>query len=231
MRAVEDQHVNSTRRLVDSDEEQALLEALIDGAKPPFPALPRLSSLHYLLATPFRHPPLRHGSRFGTRQEPGIFYAGEGRAVLFAEKAYYAYLLLAGTTANIEPLTRTLTLFSVSIASSKSADLTRPPFAEFTDAISSPSSYAASQPLGHALREAGVEICRYRSARDPLGGKNFALFLPAFAVKKPLRSERWISVATRERVEFKPGLTTAGDRVSFARDRFEIDGSLPTPGA
>src|SRR6478735_1302803 len=98
-RAVEDQHVNSTRKLVDSDDEQAVLEALIDGAKPPMPELPRITKLHYLLATPFRHPPLRHGSRFGTRQEMGIFYCAEERAVLFAEKAYYAFLFLAGTSA------------------------------------------------------------------------------------------------------------------------------------
>lgn len=228
LRAVEDQHVNSTRKLVDSDEEQALLETLIDGAKPPMPDLP---GLHYLLATPFRYPPLRHGSRFGTRQESGIFYAAENRAVLFAEKAYYAYLLLAGTAANLEPLTRTLTLFSVSMASARGADLTRPPFDAFTVAISSPSSYADSQPLGRALREAGVEICRYRSARDPRGGKNFALFKPAFVSKKPLRMERWISVATRARVEFKPGLAVSGERIAFGRELFEVDGRLPTPGA
>jgi hypothetical protein len=230
-RAVEDQHVNSTRKLVESDDEQAVLEALIEGAKPPLPELPRLSSLHYLLATPFRHAPLRHGSRFGTRQEDGIFYCAEGRGVLFAEKAYYAFLFLAGTEANLDPLTRTHTLFAVSLASSRGADLTRPPFEPFTAAISSPASYAESQPLGRALREAGVEICRYRSARDPHGGKNFALFAPAFAVPRPLRSERWISSATRARVEFKPGLAVSGERLGFDREVFEVDGSLPTPGA
>lgn len=230
-RAVEDQHVNSTRKLVESDDEQAVLEALIDGAKPPMPELPRLERLHYLLATPFRHAPLRHGSRFGTRQEHGIFYCAEGRAVLFAEKAYYAFLFLAGTAANLEPLTRTHTLFAVSIASSRGADLTRPPFEPFVDAISSPLTYAESQPLGRALRAAGIEICRYKSARDPNGGKNFALFTPAFAATKPLRTERWISSATRARVEFKPGLAVSGERLGFDRDVFEVDGRLPTPGA
>ena len=52
-RVVEAQHVNSTRKLVDRDDEQELLEALIDGAKRPAPAGDRFTGLHYLLSTPF----------------------------------------------------------------------------------------------------------------------------------------------------------------------------------
>jgi hypothetical protein len=230
LRAVEDQHVNSTRQLVDSDEEQAVLEELIDRAKPPWPDLGRARGLHYLLATPFRYPPLRYGSRFGTHFEPGIFYCAEAHATLFAEKAYYALLFLAGTSAEIPLLTRPLTVFAVSLATKRGADLTRPPFAAFEAAISSPVSYQHSQPLGSALREAAVEVCRYRSARDPEGGKNFALFTPAFVSKRPLRTERWICSATRALVEFKPGLAVRGERVSFERSAFERDGELPVPG-
>ena len=54
-RVVESQHQVSTRKLVDSADEQALLEELIDGAKPPDLTRGRL---HYLLFTPFRYPPL-----------------------------------------------------------------------------------------------------------------------------------------------------------------------------
>jgi hypothetical protein len=229
LRAVEDQHVNSTRQLVDTDEEQAVLEELIDRAKPPWHDLARGRGLHYLLATPFRYPPLRHGSRFGSRYERGIFYCAEGHSTLFAEKAYYALLFLAGTSAEIPLLTRPLTVFAVSLATKRGADLTRPPFSAFEAAISSPVSYEHSQPLGRALREASVEACRYRSARDPAGGKNFALFAPAFATKRPLRTERWICSATRALVEFKPGLAVRGKRVRFTRSVFERDGELPVP--
>ena len=62
-RVVEGQHLVSTRQLVDSDAEQAELEALLDAAKPPVPRHASGRSLHYLLFTPFRHPPLRHGSK------------------------------------------------------------------------------------------------------------------------------------------------------------------------
>src|SRR5688500_4060934 len=78
-RAVEAQHQVSTRKLVASAEEQALLEELIDRAKPPDPTR---GALLYLLATPFRYPPLRHGSRFGTRHERGIWYGSETRVTV-----------------------------------------------------------------------------------------------------------------------------------------------------
>ena len=49
-RVVEAQHTASTKRLTDSLEEQALLEAVLEESKPPLPAAVR--RLHYLLATP-----------------------------------------------------------------------------------------------------------------------------------------------------------------------------------
>jgi len=66
-RVVEAQHQVSTRKLVDTAAEQSLLEELIDGVKPPDRTG---GALHYLLATPFRYPPLRHGSRFGGAINP-----------------------------------------------------------------------------------------------------------------------------------------------------------------
>ena len=60
-RVVEAQHEASTMKLVDGPEEQRLLEQLLEAAKPPLPAAAH--GLHYLLATPFRYPPLPGGSR------------------------------------------------------------------------------------------------------------------------------------------------------------------------
>jgi len=95
-RVVEAQHQVSTRKLVDSAEEQALLEDLIDRVKPPDATGGRL---HYLLFTPFRYPPLAHGSRFGGRHERGIWYGSVERRSAFAEVAYYRLLFLEGTQA------------------------------------------------------------------------------------------------------------------------------------
>lgn len=56
---VESQEQVATLQLVDTLEEQALLEELLESSKPPVPA--DAEPLHYLLKTPFRYPPLRWG--------------------------------------------------------------------------------------------------------------------------------------------------------------------------
>jgi hypothetical protein len=222
--------VTSTRKLVDSDDEQQVLEGLIDTAKPPWPTGRRFVGLHYLLATPFRHPPLRYGSRFGTRRERGIFYCAEEQATVLAEKAYYVLLFLEGTEADIEPLTRPLTVFQVRVSSKKGADLTQAPFDAHVARISSPTSYRDSQPLGASMREAGVAAFRFVSARDPEGGANIGLFEPIFTTKQPINAEQWICTATRSRVELKPGSAVMRSRTSFPRAVFEVEGTLPMPG-
>ena len=127
-RVVEAQFRNSTRKLVDSDEEQRVLEELLDArAKLPVPA--GFEGLHYLLYTPFRHPPLRNGSRFGTRLERGILYAARELPAAFAEVAYYRMVFLEGSSAALAPVQVELTAFSFRIAaqSSRSASPPRSP--------------------------------------------------------------------------------------------------------
>jgi hypothetical protein len=68
-RAVEAQHVVSTMALVDSIEEQHVLERLLDDTKPAIPAA--AAHLHWLLFTPFRYPPPPGGSRFRGPNDPG----------------------------------------------------------------------------------------------------------------------------------------------------------------
>ncbi len=83
-RAVEAQHVASTRRLVDNLAEQRELEEILEATKPALPAA--ASRLHYLLATPFRYPAPR-GSRFRAAQAPGVFYGPARRAQSLATGA------------------------------------------------------------------------------------------------------------------------------------------------
>ncbi len=235
-RVVEAQHVISTRKLVDSAAEQALLEELIERAKPPLPPEPELAGLHYLLATPFRYPPLPHGSRFGTRAERGVWYGADRRPTALAEAAYYRLVLLEGTEAEIEPILVDLSVFRAEVRTERGADLTKPPFAAGEAEISSPVSYAASQALGRTLRAAGIEACRYRSARDPDGGTNLAIFTArAFASPRPREPETWYCVATRAAVELsrrrRPvdvGVQAQAAR-RFPRELFEVAGGLPTP--
>ncbi len=175
-RVVEAQHQISTRKLVDSIDEQAILEQLIETSKPVDTTGGRR---HVLLATPFRYPPLRHGSRFGARHDPGLWYGSADQRTLFAEAAYYRLLFLEGTSADLGIVTTWHTAFTVSAKTERGIDLTARPFDAHRAAISSPSDYRESQALGQSMRDAGVGMFRWRSARDAEGGINVGIFLPA----------------------------------------------------
>jgi hypothetical protein len=226
---VEAQFRNSTRKLVDSDEEQRVLEQLLDArAKLPVPA--GFEGLHYLLYTPFRHPPLRNGSRFGTRRERGILYAARELAAAFAEVAFYRLLFLEGTAAALAPVQVELTAFSFQIAAQRGIDLSQPPFRRFEDRISSPVSYAESQRLGAEMRASGVQACLYVSARARGRRLNLAVFENVFRPPRPLDEERWTCAASRERVEFRTQRLMGKDQShAYEREQFLVDGRLPAP--
>jgi hypothetical protein len=225
-RVVEAQHQVSTRKLVDTAAEQILLEELIDRVKPPEPTG---GSLHYLLFTPFRYPPLRHGSRFGDRHQPSLWYGSETRETALAEVAYYRLVFLEGTSARIEPLANTLTAFRARASSARGADLTVSPFDDFRATIASPLRYDETQALGDAMRAAGVGLFRYPSARAR-DGINVGAFSPTvFGRAKPRGFETWHCVATRGRVELSRRDYFARDSIAFPREQFLVDGSLPTP--
>lgn len=226
-RVVEAQHQIATRKLVDSDAEQQVLEELIDGVKPPDPTAGRL---HYLLFTPFRYPPLRHGSRFGRRAERGIWYGAEKLTTSFAEVAYYRLLFLDGTKAQLEPLVTALTAFRVTLRTDRGIDLTRAPFSAHAARISDPTSYAASQPLGTAMRDAGVHAFRYTSARDAERGSCIAALEPGvFGRRQPRDLQTWHCTASRERVEVLRRDYFRRASFTFAREQFLADGRLPAP--
>lgn len=226
-RAVEAQHHVSTRKLVDSVEEQELLEELIDAAKPPDPTGGRM---HYLLATPFRYPPLAHGSRFGSRFESGIWYGAESRETAFAEVAYYRLLFLEGTRADLGMVVTQLTVFRVHARSPRGIDLTAKPFDRFHGAITSPARYTETQALGAAMRAAGVELFRYPSARDPAHGTGVGVFTPtAFGRAVPRELQTWHCTATRQLVDFAKRDYFGRGVYAYARELFLVDGALPAP--
>ncbi len=229
-RAVESQHQISTRKLVDSDEEQRLLEELIDGSKPPQPSAPGRRRLHYLLATAFRYPPLRHGSRFATRHDPSLWYGSETQRAMFAEVAYYRLVFLAGTAATLGVVHTQHTAFVAMIRTAHGLDLTRMPFRAHVDALAAKDSYAATQPLGTAMRDAGVEAFRFQSSRDAAGGTNIGVFSQgAFASSRPRRLESWHCSTTVERVEFVRRDYFGRAVFAFERAEFLVDGALPSP--
>lgn len=229
-RVVEAQHVVSTRKLVDSVEDQEILERLIDACKPPLPRGPEFDGLHYLLSTLFRYPPLPHGSRFGTRAEPSLWYGSARPRTAFAEVAYYRLLFLEGTTAELGPVSVDLSMFRVGLRTRRGVDLSRAPFDAQRKTIASPVSYEATQRLGREMRADGVEAFRYPSARDVEGGLNYAAFTPAaFAEKVPGVPETWHCVAGRRGVEFTKRDFFDKRTLTFPRSDFEVGDRLPAP--
>ena len=227
-RVVEAQHVSSTRKLVDSVAEQEELERIIEQTKPPLPA--DCEHLHYLLFSPFRYsPPLRNGSRFGTKQQRGIWYGSDQRETAMVEVAYYRLLFLAGSTAQLLPLTVPLSIFQSHVATSLGVDLTEAPFSEYREQLSSPTSYEVAQSCGREMRADGVVAVRFESARQH-GGTNLALFHPAaFAKPDPDTPEAWTCTVTRTQVEYRPVNVPRRETLVFARSQFEVDGALPSP--
>ncbi len=229
LRMVESQEQVATQRLVANLREQDLLESLLERSKPPRPAA--ADGLDYLLATPFRYPPLRYGSRFGRRHEPSLFYAARGRTTLLAEAAYYRFVFWQGMAMPPpKPLRTQHTLFGVRIRARRAYCLHRPPFDAYTTALSSPSDYADTQALGSALRSAGADALEYRSARDGEGGLNVALYTPAaFAEAQPSFRQEWLCETAGTRVSFRARGVIGVHTLPL--EQFTVDGVLPMPAA
>lgn len=230
-RTVEAQYVTSTRKLVDSDAEQELLERLLEEVKPALPSGYRFSggALHYLLFTPFRHPPLPHGSRFGSRSEASIFYGSQELETSFAEVAYYRLLFLEGTDAGIDYIECPLTCFKVGVATPQGVDLRNGRFSAYQDILSSKTHYADTQLIGREMRADGIKACLYSSARTEGIGTNVALFEPAFSSSKPGLLEGWTCFITRAEVSFRKRNTFQGTSRTFLRPQFLVNGQLPSP--
>ena len=230
-RVVESQYVVSTRKLVDTDAEQEILEKLIDKVKPPVPA--GMEHLHPLLLTPFRHPPLRWGSRFGTRSERGLWYGAVALSTAFAEVAYYRLVFLEGTHADLSPVTVEVSAFTaLAVDGKRGLELSRPPFAAHEALLSSKTSYADSQAFGAEMRAAGIDVFTFTSARDPERGRNVALFsLPCFARGRPTVPRTYLCTASHALVDVarKDILRKARERYTFRREIFEVGGKLPLP--
>jgi hypothetical protein len=192
-RLVEAQHHVSTMKLVDTVDEQSLLEDILEGSKRRFP--PECAGLDYLLATPFRYDAAYpYGSRFRRAgYTKGVYYAAAKVETALAEMAFYRLLFYAESPATPFPANAAeYTAFSVEIGTSAAIDLTMPPLSD-NDAIwAHPTQYEPCQALADVAREAEVEAILYRSVRDPEGGQNVALLTPlGFKKKQPVERISW----------------------------------------
>ncbi|HET9113948.1 MAG TPA: RES family NAD+ phosphorylase [Burkholderiales bacterium] len=229
LRLVESQEQVATNQLVGSLERQAVLEALLETTKPRL--RPGTENLHYLLATPFRYPPLKHGSRFATRSDPSLFYGSLKTGTVLAEAAYYRFLFWYGMVAPpAGKLDTQHTVFGARYRTEKGVQLQNPPFFSYGDVIGSPAEYGPSQALGSVMRNAGVEAFEFISARDPAQGVNVALFTPAALQDvTPVCQEPWLCELSGRNVRFHAA--HSGEFFSFSIDTFLVSGKLPHAAA
>lgn len=229
-RIVESQEYSSTRKLVDTLDEQILLEQMIEEVKPPVSQ--EFTGYHPLLYTPFRYPPLKYGSRFGCKHERSLWYGSQQLRTMMAELAFYRLHFLHASEADYGVVIAPYTAFSVHINTECAVRLLEQPFSKFINTISSPVEYLVSQELGSAMRADGVDAFSFKSARDPESGINIGLFTPAaFAKKQPERNsfQSWQCVADHRVVEFLRTSAIETESVIFSVDKFLVNGELPFP--
>lgn len=226
-RMVETQETAASLKLVDSMEEQGVLEQLLDEVKPPY--RPGTEGMHYLLKTAFRYPPLQYGSRFGTRLMPSFFYASEDYETVLAETAYYRFVFLDHMQESYSGgFDSNHSLFSVSLKASHCLDLCAARYAPIKPQVVDPQGYAFCQSVGDwAVNQADVELIRYPSARRATG-INVAVAEPeSIRSKAPNSRQSWLCRTTTQKISF------SSREVRFPRtfflEQFLVKGRLPSP--
>lgn len=228
-RMVESQSYLATRKLVDTVQEQEILEEEIEKFKPPFPERNSKGKLHWLLFTPFRYPPLRAGGRFHTLAEQSVFYGSREIETVMAEIAYKRFVFRACSRAEMGAMTVCYTKFGVPIKTEKGIDLTAAPFAVYRDVLSDPLSHTASQELGTEMRRGGVEAFLFYSARIRDGINCGLLSVEAFKSNRPENQQDWIIYDSADSMEFRRSLPLiAREHRTFRREDFLVKGKLPS---
>ena len=203
IRVVESQEQIATNGLVGNFEEQALLEEMLEQSKPP--RAPGTENLHWLLATPFRYPPLPHGSRFASRFERSLFYGSLTLPTALAETGYYRLLFWRGmkTPPPSGKLLTQHTVFGANYKADQGVKLHEMPFNHYNKLLTHCSNYFATQQLGEAMRKAGIQAFEFTSARDQNRGINIAMFKKkTLTSTEPVNPHLWLCETTAQRVSF-----------------------------
>lgn len=212
-RGVEAQHRVATLHLVDTLEEQATLEALLEASKPPLPEASE--RLHYLISTPFRYRSPQ-ASRFRAAGDAGLWYGARELHTACAEVAYWRWrFLVASEGLRGGELITEHTLFQAQVRGS-AIDLTRTPWTAASAVWTDRDDYRGCQALARAVRaHGGVQWIRYASVRRP-GGQCAAVLDPlALKLSEPLRQQTWTCKVTAQQAL----MVHDQDRLAVAIDR------------
>jgi len=223
-RVVESQEKVATMNLVDTLVEQSLLEDLIEESKP----CAHQTNRHYLIKTPFRYPPLKHGSRFGSRFENGIFYAGQTLRSAICESAFYSFYFMSRTTTPYkDAIINHKTSFSVKVEDKKHIALTEISDPAIKSKLMHKSNYQYTQSIGKKMREQNASSFSFPSARCEKE-VNIGVFDIHSIVGEPKNYQNWEVKQTAKNILFYCQINPSLN-LSFDINDFLIDGVLPMP--
>lgn len=203
-RMVETQHIAATMRLVDSSDEQDLLEQMLEDSKPPLPA--EAIGLHYLLAAPFRYVPMT-GSRFRGVNSPGIWYGTDDQYCACAEIAYWRQRFLLDSVGLIKQQLSTEHSMYQAAVSGRAIDLLSSPWSKAQTLWQHRIDYSETQKLGKLVQDLGdVVWIQYGSVRAT-GHTCAAVFDPRSLsmLSADGQFEQWHCHTTHDKVTFSNG--------------------------
>jgi hypothetical protein len=192
-RGVEAQHQVATMRLVDSLDEQAELERILEASKPPLP--PAAHGLHHLLNTPFRYRS-RHPSRFRRPADPGLWYGAEELHTACAEVGYWRWRFLMDSEGLRHGELVTEHTFFQARVQGRAIDLTRAPWKASAARWTDSRDYADCQAVAAAARDKRVQWIRYASARQPQGVCGAVLDPTSLSLRGDAPVQTWVSKVT-----------------------------------
>jgi len=195
-RGVEAQHRVATMRLVDTLDEQQLLEQLLERSKPPLP--PQAERTHYLLCTPFRYVS-EWPSRFRRPDEPGAWYGADEPATVAAELAHWRWKFFMDSDGLREgSLVTELTFFQARFAGSE-LDITQLPWAEHRATWKDTGDCSACHELASAVRvlQPPLQAIRYESARREGGCCQVVFDVLALSLPNPHLQQTWTCKTTK----------------------------------
>ncbi len=198
-RIVESDLEVATSSITTSLAEQSRLEELLDEIKP----IAQASRKHYLLTTPFRYPPLKYGSRYGTSNMKSFFYGSKEPITCLYECAYYRFLFLNDMEVPYnQPIQTNHLLFSCSVSAKKSLELTHERFRPIRETITHHADYTATQKIGNWAMENDFEVIKFPSARHEPGINYAVASINNIKSNEPKNIERLPCTSTKNRIVF-----------------------------
>ncbi|WP_144393939.1 RES family NAD+ phosphorylase [Pleionea sediminis] len=226
-RVVESQEQVATTLITETKDEQNILEQLIEESKPKQDK--ELSDRHYLIKTPFRYPPLKYGSRFGSVWEPSLFYGSQTVECALAEVAYYRFRFLCDME-NSESLTKHNiqsyhSSFYVNTQSDFGIQLHKQPFSDYRTELRSVLSYTVTQQIGSDMRDSGVLLFSFESARQEGGINGAAFHHSVIRSRSPMKLESWQCLTQQKRIVFHNAVNHQS--LEFSKNSFMQEGEFP----